>query len=126
MTGVSCCSGIVFIRCCGLLGRDDTADGLSFLMHRPESCNLFRVARIYPETLPKSRKPMKTVLIIAALCLSLILLSGPTPASRGPVFQLDLPATATAGPAASGTATSRKGIGGGQARWLRVVPGLFR
>jgi hypothetical protein len=116
----------VFIRCYGLLGRDDTADGLSFLMHRPDSCNLFRGTRIYPEYAPKSRKPMKSLLIIAVLCLSLILMSGITPASRTSVFRPGALATPAASPAAPTSAASRKGVSGGQARWLRVVPGLFR
>ncbi len=68
---------------------------------------------------------MKTLLIIAILCLSLILLSGITPASRTPVFRLNAVITAVDGHAAPATAAPRKG-GGGQARWLRVVPGLFR
>jgi len=43
------------------LGRNDTAGGQSFLMHRPDSCNLFRIARIYPEALPKSSTAWKPV-----------------------------------------------------------------
>lgn len=95
-------------------------------MHRPDSCNLFRGTRIYPENAPKSRKPMKSVLIIAVFCLSLILMSGITPANRTPVFRPGALATPAAGPATPTPAASRKGVSGGQARWLRVVPGLFR
>ena len=69
---------------------------------------------------------MKTLLIVAILCLSLMLLSGITPASRTPVFRLNALITAMDGQAAPATAAPRKGGGGGQARWLRVVPGLFR
>ena len=95
-------------------------------MHQPDSCNLFRGARIYPETVPKSSNTMKTLLIVAILCLSLILLSGITPASRTPVFRLNALITAVDGQTAPATVAPRKGVGGRQARWLRVVPGLFR
>jgi hypothetical protein len=69
---------------------------------------------------------MKTLLIIAVLCLSLILMSGITPASRTPVFRLNALITAVDGRTVPATTAPRKGAGGGQARWLRVVPGLFR
>lgn len=68
---------------------------------------------------------MKSLLIIAVLCLSLILMSGITPASRTSVFRPGTLATPAASPAPT-SAASRKGVSGGQARWLRVVPGLFR
>lgn len=68
---------------------------------------------------------MKSVLIIAGLCLSLVLLSGITSAGPAPVFRAGVLAT-VASPATPAPAGSRKGLSGGQARWLRVVPGLFR
>ena len=95
-------------------------------MHRPDSCNLFRGVRIYPETLPKNRNAMKTLLIIAVLCLSLILMSALTPEGRTPALRLNALITGMDGQAAPATAAPRKGAGGGQPRWLRVVPGLFR
>jgi len=69
---------------------------------------------------------MKSLLIIAVLCLSLILMSGITPVSRTSVFRLNALMPATDGRAATATTSPRKGACGGQARWLRVVPGLFR
>ena len=95
-------------------------------MHRPDSCNLFRGVRIYTENATESRKPMKSLLIAAALCLSLIPMSGITPASRAPVPRPGALAAPATGPMAPTPAASRKRVSGGQARWLRVVPGLFR
>lgn len=95
-------------------------------MHRPDSCNLFRGLRIYTVTDPERRNAMKTLMIIAALCLSLGLMSGITPASQSPVFRLNALTPAADGRAATAAGSPRKGAGGGQARWLRVVPGLFR
>ena len=69
---------------------------------------------------------MKTLLIVAILCLSLILFSGITPASRTPVFRLNALIAAVDGQTAPATVAPRRGVGGRQARWLRVVPGLFR
>ena len=69
---------------------------------------------------------MKTLMIIATLCLSLGLMSGITPASQSPVFRSNALMPVTDGRAATAAGSPRKGAGGGQARWLRVVPGLFR
>jgi len=95
-------------------------------MHLPDSCNLFRGLRIYTVTDPERLNAMKTLLIIATLCLGLGLISGITPASQTTVFRLNTLMPAADGHAATAAASPRKGAGGGQARWLRVVPGLFR
>lgn len=68
---------------------------------------------------------MKTVTILAALCLMFVLMSGITPASRKPVFQIATPMVAGAAQDPAAT-DGRKRAVAGQARWLRVVPGLFR
>jgi len=95
-------------------------------MHRPDSCNLFRGTRIYPENAPKSRKPMKSILIIAVLCLSLILISGITPASRNTGVPAGGAGNARGQPCTPTPTASHKGVSGGQTRWLRVVLGLCR
>ena len=51
-------------------------------MHLPDSCNLFRGLRIYTGTDPERRNAMKTLMIIATLCLSLGLMSGITPQAK--------------------------------------------
>ena len=68
---------------------------------------------------------MKTVLIVAALCLSLVLMSGITAPSRKPVFQIGALMMAGTGQSPA-VAEGRKRSAAGQPRWLRVVPGLFR
>ena len=69
---------------------------------------------------------MKTVLIIAALCLMLVLMSSITSPARKPVFQIGALVMADAGQSPAVAARSGKRSAGGQPRWLRVVPGLFR